>query len=92
MSQYFIRVDDETEAMVGWDEMLGTFYGQVYKIDQEGERVEEDEDGNDIVLFVGAKHNEIRTVDELIKKLAKLKPSVRIPHDICNELFTCEVD
>jgi hypothetical protein len=31
--------------MVGWDVQMGTFFGQVYKIDEAGERVGAEDDG-----------------------------------------------
>lgn len=90
MSQSVFRVDDTTECMVGWDPPLGTFFGQVYKIDGDGQRVEEDEDGNDgTVLWVGASLAEIRTVDELARRL---KPHAVLPESIRKELFAIECD
>ncbi|MFA6391971.1 MAG: hypothetical protein WCW66_04455 [Patescibacteria group bacterium] len=90
MSRSVFRVDEKTECAVGWDDPLGTFFGQIYKVDQEGERVEEDEDGNDgTILWVGTKPAEIRTVDELARRLL---PHAILTHAIHAELFSIECD
>lgn len=78
--------------MVGWDNPLQTFFGQLYKVGEEGERVEEDEDGNDAgtLVWVGARFAEIRTVDDLERKL---QPHVkRLPEDVRKELYLIEID
>ncbi|MEK7187894.1 MAG: hypothetical protein AAB691_03575 [Patescibacteria group bacterium] len=84
MSQHVFRVDEKTECMVGWDPPLGSFFGQVYEIDAEGERLEE----TDPICWVGASGPPIFTVDDL---LAKLAPVV-IPEEIRKELYATEVD
>jgi hypothetical protein len=91
MSQHFFSAGNQVEGMVGWDNALGTFFGQVYKVDEEGERIEDDDEGQEkgTLLWVGARRGEIRTVDELEEKL---KPVARIPADIRKKLFEVEVD
>ena len=90
MSQSVFRVDDQTECMVGWDPPLQTFFGQVYKVDEEDERVEEDKDGNDgMILWVGTRHAEIQSVDDLARKL---QFHVMLPENIRKELFAIECD
>lgn len=90
MSQTIFQMDDQTECMVGWDPPLGTFFGQVYKINEEGERVEETEKGESgTILWVGTTPAEIRTVDELARKL---KPHAVLPKAIYDELFAIECD
>jgi hypothetical protein len=90
MSRSVFRVNDQTECAVGWDAPLGTFFGQVYKIDEQGERVEETEDGEDgTILWVGTKPAEIRTVDELARRLL---PHAILTHGIHAELITIECD
>jgi len=83
-------VDDQTECAVGWDVPLETFFGQVYKVDEQGERVEETADGEDgTILWVGTEPAEIRTVDELVRLL---KPHAVLPEDIYGALFAIECD
>ena len=69
MSQHVFRVDVDHECVVGWDPMLLTFFGQVYKIDKSGERVPPEDNGT--VLWVGASPGvHIRSVRELERLLS----------------------
>jgi len=90
MSQMKFPVDDTTECMVGWDPPLGSFFGQVYKIDPDGERIDVTEEGEDGTIFwVGAGPPVIRTVDELVRLLA---PHAVMPESVYKELFVIEID
>lgn len=91
MSQYTFPVLAGTiEARVGWDPKFETYFAQVYMIDEEGEQVEEDEDGNDGMIFrVGTHHSAIRTVDHLEREL---RPHAKLPEEIRKELFKTEID
>lgn len=87
MSQMVVPIDKHTECLLGWDNPLQTFFGQVYRIDEEGERVdlyEEDcveKDGT--ILWVGASVGEIATVEDLA---ARLRPFVELPRDVKDRL------
>lgn len=88
---HIFQVNKTTEAMVGWDRMLESFFGQVYLVDEDGERVEEGGPGDDgMLLWVGASQPQIRTVDDL---QTQLRPLVgQLPVDIYRELKRIEVD
>lgn len=88
MSQHVFRIDDKTECIVGYDSMLGTFFGQVYRVNEDGERIDLDDDDYGVILWVGVSPAEIRTVDDLTRKM---KPYV-LPEDIHRELFAIECD
>lgn len=83
MSQFIIPIDGTKGCQVGWDRPLQTFYGRVYKIDENGEPVDveivdgEEKDGN--ILWVGTSFEEIRTVEQLE---ILLNDHVKIPRDI----------
>lgn len=72
MSQITFRAGINTECLVGWDPPLETFFGQVYKTDEEG-RVDVYEEGGEekdgTIHWVGATSHEIPTIDELESKL-----------------------
>ena len=91
MSQHLFRVNDRTECMVGWDPPLQTFFGQVYRIGEDGCRVEDEmEDGTDAtILWIGGELGAVRSVDELERKL---KPHTTLPADVREKLFSEEVD
>ena len=82
--QRTFKVQGGMECMVGWDEPIQTFFGQVYAVNDEGERIEDSTS-----LWVGTRIREILTVDTLV---ALLKPQVTIPDEIYRELFAIEVD
>jgi hypothetical protein len=41
VSNYVVVINDDTRVRVGWDRPLQTYFGQVFKVDKEGEQVEE---------------------------------------------------
>lgn len=85
MSQQIFPVREGVEAMVGWDRMLESFFGQVYNVDKFGERTDDE-----IIHWVGAGLPQIRTVEQLEQAL---KPHVeRLPDDVHHELKLVEVD
>ncbi len=84
MSQNIFSVSDGVECMVGFDVPMQTFFGQVYRVDRSGERVD---DG--MLHWVGVKMDEIRTVDHLQRLL---RPHAKIPLDIFEILFEIEID
>jgi len=67
------RIDGRTECLVGWDNPLQTFFGQVYRIDAAGERVdvfeEKGEEHDGTLLWVGGRFGEIETVADLVDAL-----------------------
>lgn len=87
MSQFIIPIDGTKEAQIGWDPPLQTYYGRVYKLDENGEAVDieivdgEEKDGN--ILWVGTSHGEIRTVEQLE---ILLKDHLAIPRNIVIQL------
>ena len=89
MSQRVFKVGPTTACMVGWDQMLETFFGQVYEIDVEGERADDENGEPNTILWVGTSQDEIRTVDELERLL---KPLVVLPDSVRAELYEIEVD
>lgn len=91
VNTFTFRVSDTTECFIGWDPMLETFFGQVYRIDASGERVEEGLNGEDAgtICWVGTTQAEIRTVDHLARQLMSF---ATIPEDIRTRLFAIEID
>jgi hypothetical protein len=90
MSRITFRIDDQAECTVGWDPSLATFFAQVYEINAEGERTDDEKTGEpNTILWVGTSRGEIRTVDELERKL---QSHAVIPNSIRDELFAIEVD
>ena len=87
MSQFVFPVSEEIECMVGWDVQMQTFFGQVYKVDENGDRLDAEEGGT--LLWVGSKNCEIRTVDELARQLIS---RAIIPNDIRKKLYEIEID
>lgn len=87
MSQFIFRAGKDLECQVGWDPALQTFYGQVYKTDEDGrvdvyEENGEEKDGT--IHWVGTSPGEIKTVEELQDRL---KPVVQIlPRDAWKKL------
>jgi hypothetical protein len=87
MSQFIIPIDSTKEAQIGWDPPLQTYYGRVYKLDENGEPVDveivddEEKDGN--ILWVGTSIGEIRTVEQLE---ILLEDHVKIPRNIVIQL------
>lgn len=87
---FTFQVNDATECFVGWDPMLGTFFGQVYLVDAAGERIEEDGKGQDgTFCWVGTRPAEIRTVDHLAETLRSFAV---LPADVRAKLFVIEID
>jgi hypothetical protein len=66
---------------------MQTFFGQIYRVDKDGERVDAEEDGT--ILWVGRRHNEIKSVYVLA---TQLRPRAEIPSKIYGALFKTEVD
>lgn len=94
MSQFIFQAGKDTECQVGWDHPLETFYGQVYKVDEEGRvDVYEGEDGEEMdgtIHWVGTSPKEIKTVEDLEQRL---KPHVQIlPGDVFKKLKLILVD
>lgn len=90
MSQHIFPVSEGVECMVGWDPPLCTFFGQVYKVDEEGERIDDEDEGGGMIFRVGASFREVVTVDHLAKCL---RPYVeRIPDEIYHEMYLVEID
>ena len=84
MSQFIIPIDQTRQAQVGWDPPLQTYYGQVYKIDKNGERVdifvENDEEKDGTLVWVGTSHNEVPTVEYLqllLHEHVTIPPNIR---------------
>lgn len=78
MSRYQIaaRDDERFKIVVGWDQPLQTFFGQV--IDRAADAADDDE--SRIVLWIGASLREIDEIDDLARDLrdyANLGPNVR---------------
>ncbi|MEO8637322.1 MAG: hypothetical protein ABI430_00275 [Candidatus Taylorbacteria bacterium] len=84
MSQEIFSVADDVECLVGWDVPMQTFFGQVYRVDEKGERAEDEP-----ILWVGKKPEAIRTVDHLQELL---RPRTVIPPVIRRRLFEIEID
>jgi hypothetical protein len=87
MSQNIFPVRDGVECMVGWDDHMGTFFAQVYRVDEEGERIGAEDNGD--IHWVSGYPCKIRTVEELVRLL---KPHATIPEEILKILFEIEVD
>ena len=89
MSQHVIPIDKTKECLVGWDPPLNTFFGQVYRIDEHGGRIDIFEEGGEekdgTILWVGGFFGEISTVSELAKKLS---PFVTLPRNVLEMLMT----
>lgn len=85
MSQYVVAAtEDGLGCLLGWDPPLGTYFAQVYLVDDEGGRVDLylDDDENEqsgTVLWVGHSPGEIRSVDELVGSLGEL---IEVPGNI----------
>jgi hypothetical protein len=94
MSQHRFRIGGGREMLVGWDPHLGTFFAQVYPVDERGDRIEfkensvGDEDEDATLLWVGTTLNEIRTVDQLKIRMAPYK----LPAPLEELLFREEVN
>ncbi|MEJ0021506.1 MAG: hypothetical protein WDN47_02885 [Candidatus Doudnabacteria bacterium] len=88
MSQYILKIDSKTEALVGWDPPLQSYFGQIYMIDEDGERIDiyeengEEKDGT--IFWIGATPPRIDNVEELARKLS---PYVRLSDDFRTYLF-----
>ncbi len=74
MSQHIVPIDSNTEALVGWDQPMLTYFAQIYKIDEAGERVAAEDGGT--ILQIGTGNFEIYTLEEFLGKIGS-----RIPLD-----------
>ena len=67
MSQFIVPIDETRACQLGWDPMLQTYYGRVYKLDENGEPIDieivNDQEQSGNILWVGASHEEIPTVE-----------------------------
>ena len=80
------------ECFIGWDLPLETFFAQIYPIDAEGKRIEEIDGEDATLLWVGAKHSEIRTVDKLVRMIGLGYGTIIIPKHILRALYEIEID
>ncbi len=84
---YTIPIDKTKQAEVGWDFHLGSFFAEVYELDEQGKRIDSfDEHGMQLhgtLLSVGTAGVPITTVKELKHQL---KGWVEIPPDVCGYL------
>src|SRR3989442_186238 len=93
MSQYKFEVKPRVECLLGWDQQLHSLFAQVYKVDEEGERLQELEevDGQEkdvaILLWIGASKDEITHVFNLQAQLIVAGEEVKIPHEIYGKLI-----
>ena len=71
MSQHIVPLDSTTEAVVGWDPPMETFFAQIYKIDETGERISAEDNGT--ILWIGTRSREIYELETLIGLLATYK-------------------
>lgn len=84
MSRHTIRAKtpERHEITVGWDRPLRTFFAHVHDRDIlrriDAEEISED-DEDPIILWVGGKHGECPTVEELAQRL---EPYADIPAEI----------
>ena len=74
MSQHIVKIDGQTEALVGWDQPMLTYFAQIYKIDGQGERIAAEDGGT--ILQIGTRNFEIYELEEFLTKLGS-----RIPLD-----------
>lgn len=72
--QLFFEVGPNVECMVGWDDPMQTFFGQVYRVDEQGERVDDE-----AIHWVGTHNDQIRSVDHLQQLL---RPHAELPAEI----------
>lgn len=90
---YTLEVSKTTAALVGWDNMLQTFFAQLYMLDEHGERVDvyekDGEEESGTLFWVGTSPNEIRTVDQLESLINK---RFIIPKEIRDVLYEIEAD
>jgi len=87
MSQHVFEVNTGVECLVGWDPPMQTFFAQVYKVDEDGERIDAEEGGT--IIWVGRVNSEIRTVRELAMLI---ELHAIIPLEIYEALLEIELD
>ena len=89
---FTFKVSDNVECYLGWDVMLETFFAQVYPVDSDGERVEEHEEKDATLCWVGTQKAAIRMVDQLAYEVRQTLPGFFIPKDIFQNLYEIEID
>jgi hypothetical protein len=82
MSQYFIAgYMDHHQVIVGWDQPMRTFFASVINT-----VAQENEEGEDVLLWLGTKYDEYKDINEIAVPLADYAV---IPDDI---LIQCQQD
>jgi len=76
MSQYVLSIDTDLQVLVGWDNPMMTFFGQV-------SRVSADDAEQQIILWVGDEPRAYQTVDALQEALASV---CQLPGDVVRSL------